>query len=315
MDNLIVVYLRTTKCNITIPEEKIGRWYFNWKNNILTAYTLTKYSSSLINEPFELLMRTDRLNLGLLIDALTMCVNLEINTSIAISTEINAKIFKISKKSRPKNLYDFFKLRSTLKLLTNVSIIGEEKPKRIDDSLTVNLTNQELSLMNKLLSLIKRKTSYSHIELKLMNYWRRGVDLDNLTYWDESFLAFYKILEYYEKRAKIRKKDIPKKYKTRSLQSAYKIAFGAGLKKLTHQEYKLLSTFVYLRNHWDIAHVKVNMLPNEREGAMYYTYHFSMWEYLDFLKEITRFFIFKQLGFKNLQLTKYGGLYKLNQTK
>lgn len=310
-DHVIVVTLKTTKSNISIPEGKIGHWYFNWQNNLVTAYALTAYQGNTISDPFDLIANTDKLNIGLLIDALSMCVNLDVNTSIAISTEINTKVYKLQHTTRVKTINDIIQLLSSAIVICNFGHIGEEKPKRIDESLTVTLVEERLKVMDFMLACFKQKISFTDVEMKLMNYWRRGVDLDNLTFWDESFLAFYKILEYFEKKANIKAKAIPTQYKTRTMKSAYRIAQGTGLTKLTRRQLELLGNFIYLRNHWDIAHTKTSSLPKERESALYYTYHLGMWNYQSHACQLTRLMILKQLGFNNFQLKNDGGLYKL----
>ena len=86
---------------------------------------------------------------------------------------------------------------------------------------------------------------------KLLNYWRKGVDLDQIGYLEESYLAFFKIVEYFFKCSTLNILDIPKKYHNdKSMVAAYKFANGTKLKKLNaitaflkHQIQKPLCSF------------------------------------------------------------------------
>ena len=312
--HLVEIHLKTTKSNINIGEGKIMNWIFSWINNQVTAFSILKYEGDIAEDIFSLIVNTNRLNLGLLIDALSMIVNVEINKSIAISTQIEALVFEINKPSnKVDKIVDVLSLKRGAKLLINAGEIGEEKPKRIDDGLTITLSKDQLNLIDVLLKKFEPKNKYLVSDYKLMNYWRRGVDLDNLTLWDESYLAFYKILEYFEKKSNVKNSVIPTKFNTKSLKSAYRIAKGGGLRRITNKQFEMLSDFVILRNNWDIAHTRINVLPNERESALYFTYYSNMWDYNSHISEITRLMILKHLGINKFQLVVEGGLYTLKE--
>jgi len=309
---LIEVSLETTKSNVSIMEGKILNWIFSWHNNKITAFSISNHPFNISEDIFSLIVNTSGLNLGLLIDVLSMIINVEVNKSIAISTVISANIFEVPKpKKHIQKMVDMLNLKKSGKHLLNAGVINEEKPKRIDDSLTVNLGSDELKLIEVLLKKFELKNKYQVSDYKLLNYWRRGVDLDNLTLWDESYLAFFKILEYFENKASVKNNTIPSRFISKSQKSAYRIAKGSGLRRVSFSQYKMLSDFVMFRNNWDIAHTRVNMLPRERESALYFTYHLEMWDYHSHISEITRLMILKHLDIKKFKLVVEGGLYKL----
>lgn len=310
---LLEVTLDTSKCNIQITEGKILNWIFSWSGNKLKAFSVWNSDRNIIIDPFTTIVNTNGLNLGLLIDALSMIVNLDVNKDIAISTEINALIYELPKAEKPQGMVDMLSLKKGARLVLNAGVIGEERPKRIDDSLSVTLGDEQLRLIHVLLKELEQKTIYSVSDYKLLNYWRRGIDLDNLTLWDESFLAFYKILEYFGKRSNLKKSEIPSKFSSNSLKNGYRIAKGGGLKRVTNKQYEMLSDFVLIRNNWDIAHTRVNMLPKERESALYFTYFSNYWDYYSHISEISRLMILKHLGINKFQLVVEGGLYTLKE--
>lgn len=151
-----------------------------------------------------------------------------------------------------------------------------------------------------------------------MNYWRRGFDLGNLTYEDESFLAFYKILEYFESKyepSMTQQAEIIRQEKSKTKRKAMRIAVASGVKKpLEKRKIELLMDCIHIRNTFDIAHMRIKPLPESREGALYFTYIEGVWDTHDHIKELSRLFILRLIGIKELELHVDGGLYRLTNT-
>ena len=157
-----------------------------------------------------------------------------------------------------------------LKHQSNASCLNGNDPIRINDNSSLQLSNEALEEIYSILSRVSAINKYSNTIKKLINYWRKGVDLDHLQFVDESFLSFYKIIEYISKRANLHNKDIPTRFhKTSSLKMAYKFAVGAKLKRPTKAQYEMLSDFIDIRNNWDIAHSKIRPLPNNNTSNLF----------------------------------------------
>jgi len=308
--SIIEIKLKTSNCNIVIRDGHIGMWYFNWENNMIVAYTYLTYDIQNIGDIFEKTRTTA--NLALLVDILTLIANQDINTSVVISTDpiINSYIGNITNRSH--SVDQFCAEVKGLKHQSNASSLNSNDSYRIDDSSVLHLPDEALQYIYLLLQEISVINKFSKELKKLINYWRKGVDLDHLYFTDESFLAFYKIIEYISKKANIRDKDIPKKYrKTKSIKMAYKIAVGANLKKPTDEQYQMLSDFVDIRNNWDIAHTKIRPLPNNDMSGLYYSYMDDVWDYHSHICQITRMILLREIGVSGISLINDGGLYKL----
>ena len=80
---------------------------------------------------------------------------------------------------------------------------------------------------------------------------------------------------------------------------------------------EIILNFIEIRNNWDVAHSKTKKLRNI-EGRNYWfniTLHEDIWNYNDYIKEVSRFLILRYLSFDNLQLVSNGGLYELSIEK
>ena len=326
MKHLFKITLITTKSNISIPESRIGKWLFKWENNLITAYAISNYESAQISQPFELVNKTNRLNLGLLIDTLTIVVNQDVNTSIGISTEPITNIYKGLKTPNLKSINEVNAYLGTSKSVCNARSV-DNNSRVVDDSTTITFSKSQLLVIQELISRLD-KVKISNVNLKLMNYWRKGVELDRLQFMDASYLSFYKIIEYFISKAKINEnpyerlikhllKCFPKlsklfyKNQRKSLSGAKKFADGAKLNKPEIDHLELIADFIDMRNNWDIAHMRISPLPSDRSGRLYYSHIEDAWDYHSHICQITRLVILKNFGFNNLGLEEDGGLLKL----
>lgn len=315
MQYILKQTLKSNNSNINIDSATVSNWCFSWINNNITAYSLIKAKGNDRPLVHELLEDTSSLNLGLLVDVLAFVTNVGVNTDITISLQIDYLLYEVSGvSSTPQRVSDYEKLISAGKRVEHGQG-DKEWPVRTDFAITTNLSVEELSLTDYLLEELSKKKKFTNSELKLLNYWRRGVDLENLTYWDESFLAFFKILEYFEKKSNIPNSKIPAKYKTDREKAAYRMSQGAGVQKINNGNLKLLMEFIDIRNNWDIAHTRVKYLPKNLDGGFYFTYYDNMWDTHHHLKDIARLFILSTLGIKNMELVVDGGLFKLQRGK
>lgn len=307
---VIRIKLKTSKCNVVVKNGHIGNWFFDWENNLVTAYTYIFYDTQNLGDIFEQTRMSA--DLALLVDVLTLATNQDVNTSVVVSTEpsIDSFVGKVTHKS--KSVHDFCIEIQSLKHQSNASCLNGNDPQRIDDNSSLQFSNEAISEINTILSRITAINKYPNAVKKLINYWRKGVDLDHLQFIDESFLSFYKIVEYVSKKANLRDKDIPTKYhKTSSLKMAYKFSVGAKLKKTTSSHYEMLSDFIVIRNNWDIAHSKIRPLPNNNSSNLLYSYMDDAWEYHSHICQITRMILLGELGVTGLSLKNDGGLYTL----
>src|SRR3989339_89759 len=285
--SIIRLKLKTSVCNIIIENGHIGKWFFDWENNLVTAYTYLSYDTKNPGDLFE--QTRISADLALLVDVLTIVTNQDINTSVVISTEpiIDSFVGEVTYKSKSVDIF-LVEIRG-LKHQSNASCLNGNDPIRINDNSSLQLSNEALEEIYSILSRVSAINKYSNTIKKLINYWRKGVDLDHLQFVDESFLSFYKIVEYISKKANIRDRDIPTKYlSTSSLKTAYKFAVGAKLKKPTRAQYQMLSEFIDIRNNWDIAHTRIHPLPENDSGGLYYSYMGDVRDYHSHICQITR---------------------------
>ena len=192
---------------------------------------------------------------------------------------------------------------------------SDDWPIRIQSNTSHTFNNEKLELTKYLLDSLST-IKYQNTRLKLINYWRRSFDLNGLTYWDESFLACFKILEYFEGLYKKGNNKLVDKriklVKTKTKKRALKIGGGVNLSKVDNFLVQLLSDSIIARNRFDIAHMRIRPLPNSRDGALYFTYYDSIWDLHDDLLELTRFFILKYFSIPGVGLKVDGGLLQLH---
>lgn len=307
---VIRIRLKTSKCNIVLKNGHIGNWFFDWENNQVSAYTYISYDTHNPGDIFE--QTRISADLALLVDVLTLATNQDVNTSVVISTEPVIDSFTGVVKHKSKSTVDFSNEIRTLKHQSNASCLNGNDPQRIDDNSSLQLSNEALSEIYTILSRLSAINKYPNTTKKLINYWRKGVDLDHLQFVDESFLSFYKIVEYLSKKANLRKNDIPINFqKTSSSMMAYRFAVAAKLIKPTKAQYEMLSDFIDIRNNWDIAHSKIRPLPSNNTSNLFYSYMDYAWEYHSHICQITRMILLRELGVTGLSLVNDGGLYTL----
>lgn len=326
MKHLIKVTLKATKSNINITEGRIQRWLFKWENNAITAYAISDYETAQISQPFDLVNKTNKLNLGLLIDALTIASNQDINTSIEISTEPVIDVYKTAKAPNIKSISQVTQLLRGARKVCNASSAGGNSGE-VDGSITITFSKDQLLVIQDLISRLE-KAKITNVNSKLMNYWRKGVELDRLQFMDASYLSFYKIIEYFISKSKLTDspyqqfikhllKCSPKlskllyKHQRRSLRGAEKFAEGAKLINPQADQLELIANFIDMRNNWDIAHMRISPLPFDRSGRLYYSHIEDAWDYHSHICQITRLVILKNLGLNGLGLEEDGGLLKL----
>jgi len=315
MNYIVKIVLSANESNIDILNGKIKNWYYSWKNNLITAYSfVNKKEDDQFNSVFNSLRSTKGLNLGLLIDCLTILSNVGVNTDLTISINDNYQLYKLNKKFIVSSIEDIKNNSNLLVMIQNGQGDGEW-PIRKRNNIKCNLNINEITISNSIIDYFKSKTRFSSIELKLLNYWRKGIDLENLTFYDESYLAFYKIMEYFGQKANISNSQIPFIYKTDTQKYAYRIAKGTGLKNITKKNIEMLCHFISIRNNWDIAHAKVSSLPKNMENGLYFSYYNNVWDLHHHIKEIARLSIFNLIGLRAFKLIVDGGLYKLSLIK
>lgn len=307
---LIRIRLKTSKCNIVMKNGHIGNWFYDWESNQVTAYTYISYDTHNPGDIFE--QTRISADLALLVDVLTLATNQDVNTSVVISTEPIIDSFVGNIKHISKSTEDFCLEIRTLNHQSNASCLNGNDSRRIDNNSSLQLSSEALLEINTILSRVSAVNKYSNAIKKLINYWRKGVDLDHLQFVDESFLSFYKIIEYLSKKANLRKNDMPPKFqKTKSLMMAYRFAIAAKLVEPTNAQYEMLSDFIDIRNNWDIAHSKIRPLPSNNTSNLFYSYMDNAWEYHSHICQITRMVLLRELGVTGLSLENDGGLYTL----
>ena len=291
MDYLFEIRTIAENSNFSIDDCILCDWRFSWHNNTITSFI--KGDSSVrnkkdISSSFDYLETPNKL--GFLVDVLSFCTVLSISCKMdyqLYEAKPQEKIYLLDKNLTWPQLSE--KVRS-LKLIEHGDS-SDDWPVRINPNVSYTLKKEQLDFIRFLL------TSFSKIKIgnnsiKLLNYWRRGFDLDQLDYWDESFLVFFKILEYFEKIYRPKKdKSLDKGIKlltNKTERRAFRMAGGAMVLKPSKYLIRLLSDCIEVRNRFDIAHMRIKPLPKNREGSLYFTYYFNIWDLHDHIKEITR---------------------------
>ena len=309
MQYIFILRIEAEKSNLSIEDKTLGNWRYSWNNNIITAIT---YGSSAVRRnlgaTFEELETPQKL--GLLVDALTFC------SDLCISAKINYDLFELTSGINIEDTSRTF--AATLsEIIKNKKVENgsstDEWPIRINPGTSNTFSTEKIEIVKFLLDAFS-KVNFVNTKIKLLSYWRRGFDLNELTYWDESFLACFKILEFFEKQyCRGKNKLIDKRIKlvkTGNRKKALKIGGGVNLPVVDNFLVKLLSDAINVRNNFDIAHMRIRPLPQERNGALYFTYYDQIWDLHDDLLELTRFFILKYFGVKGVGLKGDGGLLK-----
>lgn len=310
MQYIFVLKIEAEKSNFSIEDKILGDWRYSWNNNVITAITYgDRTVRKNLGATFEKLETPQKL--GLLVDALTFC------SDLCISAKIDYDLFELASGINIKDVSQTFAVILS-KIIKNKKVENgsstDEWPIRINPGMSNTFSNEKIEIVRFLLDSFS-KVNFVNTKIKLLSYWRRGFDLNELMYQDESFLACFKILEFFEKQySRGKNKLIDKRIKlvkTGSRKKALKMGGGVSLSVVDNFLVKLLSDAINVRNNFDIAHMRIRPLPQERNGALYFTYYDQIWDLHDDLLELTRFFILKYFCVKGVGLKEDGGLLKL----
>lgn len=291
---------------------RIRGWRFSWRNNKILALTKVTKLDRQMGDVFQHLESYDQL--GLLVDILMLA------SDITVSADSNYRLYQADENTfkelyNPNIGFDVLIQRvHRLRADHSGSNAGEEWPVRIHKNTTHTIKPEKKELALHIFQQLSA-TSIVQTNMKLVNYWRRGYDLENLSYYDEAFLAFYKILEYFGKKPLTEKSAVErvKKEKVGIRRKALRIAYGGGIENPDKFLIDMISDFIGIRNNFDVAHMRIRPVPENRDGALYFTYYLSAWgEYSD-IQELSRFFILKHMGVKDIELYSDGGLLHLRK--
>lgn len=297
-DTVILQTLRTAKSNMIIHDFRVGGWRGQWKDNNIVALHKYKHDKNNLGGVHKYL--DQEYILGYLVDVATIA------SDIIISTKNQYYLYEADK-SLQRNLYDpSSDIDNVLAQARGAKVVEdgrseEDFPVRINEKWSENYHANWIALTAHILSSFGEKTLKDRramVGAKLLNYWRRGFDLKNFAYDEESFLAHYKILEYFEKRGT-------------GASFGERVITGAGITKDLSEYYSLLGDFQAIRNNLDVAHTRVSKIPAERNPGLYFGYISGVWDYHDDLQEISRLLLLNFLGVPNLMLVSRGGLLQL----
>ena len=313
MKYVFIVKIKSGNSNIQIEDGIIGDWRYSWTNNQIVAITSgSNKVNSGISTPFNELETPSKL--GLLVDVLSFC------SDLAVSAKIDYDLYEVNTQNRIQLKNAILTFSDVLSQVLSYKHLqhgssSDDWPIRIQSNTSHTFNNEKLELTKYLLDSLST-IKYQNTRLKLINYWRRSFDLNGLTYWDESFLACFKILEYFEGLYKKGNNKLVDKriklVKTKTKKRALKIGGGVNLSKVDNFLVQLLSDSIIARNRFDIAHMRIRPLPNSRDGALYFTYYDSIWDLHYDLLELTRFFILKYFSIPGVGLKVDGGLLQLH---
>lgn len=231
------------------------------------------------------------LGIGLIIDIITTITN------IIISTDYKGLIFSPNNKiicsfHNPETSFEqFHQQLKSLKVETEIGASSNFYP--IIKKSEIKFKEKSILLNLYLLSKVFNSDKLNNSAISLFNYWRKAFILFKLGCREESFLNYYKILEYFLTKNK------PDE------------AVGNLIKKFSLSNQKiakrLLESFIEIRNHWDIAHKRIKRLQKDRyaiprDEFFNISFYDHLWEKHDDIKEISRFLIYKYLGIEKIQL-------------
>lgn len=296
MYDLIVVKLSVESSNFSMTETRLKDWIYCWSDNVITAVTLIKRTERgregfIVHEYLE-----DSHKLGLLVDVLTIA------SELMVSAQTNYRVYE-GESSLTRKLLTATELDSSIwqeiarRPLIEQGSDANEYPVRINPNVSHNFHQEATDLITYILKNINPRKLLA-TNLKLLNYWRRGFDLDEFQYKDESFLDYYKVLEYFKNRG-------------RGASAGEKILDGAESTQRDQTLIEFLNDVNDMRNNFDIAHVRIRPLPRERTGALNFAYMPGWWDYHHDLQAFARLTVLKRLGVEQLVLISDGGLLHL----
>ena len=229
--------------------------------------------------------------IGLIMDSITAV------TDIIISTDYEGLVFK-KDSGLIKIYYDtninfdqFYDRIKSLKLEIKISAHTDFYPKIGNTKIKFN----EKSIISNhyLLENLFSSNKLNSIAISLLNYWKKAYILFRLGHREESFLNYYKILEYF--LTKNMSDDVIDGLIDKYSLSDRKIAK------------RLFESFIEIRNHWDIAHKKIKRLQKDKYATVRDEFfnispYDQLWEKHGDIKEISRFLIYKYLKIKKIKL-------------
>jgi hypothetical protein len=141
-----------------------------------------------------------------------------------------------------------------------------------------------------------------------------GYTLQKLWLWHESYLNYFKVLEYFLNKYRIYNNlNLPifqNFFKYFTKKNTTEIAIDKLLEKFSIKntvEPKLIKDFINIRNNKDIAHSKIKkQMGNEdtiiRAELFNLSFYDDLWDYWEDIRELNRYLILKYLGLKNIEL-------------
>lgn len=212
------------------------------------------------------------------------------------------------------------KIRSQKRYTTGS--FGSDWPIVVKDNETVTFKPEQLSLNKLILEHLLQYKKYTEAHITLLNYWRKGYVLNELWFWDESFLSYYKIIEYFLNKYRTKTSLV-----ARIMNAMRNTKNKAGiddakllLSKLqlnpATENAELILSLQTIRNQYDIAHNRIKRKNGDnatthRESFYNFSYYMDFWGYWDNAEELSRLLLLRSLEMYNIGLYPDGGLLKL----
>ena len=260
---------------------------------------------------------------GLLLDVIALSTKLLVSNQsdgfVYSSTSQLLSDFHNDKKS-------FDELNNELKKQKGYScgLLGEW-PIVIQEGASITLTSDSLDFYKYLLNHLISFTKYKNSHISLFNYWRKGLVLDELWFTDESFLNYYKIIDYFlEKHRK--NNGLIKKLLALFLKRKLELSEEDVRKTIQtlnlspdKENIKLIFEFREIRNNGDIAHPSIKKTQGGsavvKRGNLYsFSNYDNLWWYWDLIEEITRLFLLRHANLLDVKLVPDGGLLSLRKS-
>lgn len=274
------------------------------------------------SEPFKLgefdeIRKTK--GIGTFLDILTL------STEILTSCDYEGRVYEIDNKIKKEfyNSSSAFRKIISKKLVCLNSFSYDSSFSAIKEGQGYDYHPETMELFRYLLKGFEKCKIENPNMLSILNYWRKGLtlDLEHLGFGEESYLNFYKIIEYFFGNNSFSSLvEIPfiriflyiKKEKI-SVRKINDILINKFNTKNTRGLPEMILDFIEIRNNRDIAHSKIKKTGNVKNRNDWFniTLHEDIWDYNDYLKEVSRFLILRYLKFNNLQLINRGGLCEL----
>jgi len=257
--------------------------------------------------------------IGFLIDIITICAeNIISNKYDGFAFAVNENIVNEFYNQRI-NFQDFLKIIKGIKPLFSFGF-GDEWPIVIEKGEKISYSEKKTQNIKYFFDCFANISKLDKNIMSLLNYWKMGYTLQKLWFWHESYLNYYKILEYFLKNYRNSfnnciSKNFLNFFQRRNIKklNISKLLMDYSLDPTVVNE-KLILDFIEIRNNEDIAHSKIKkqmMKKNSnsiiRAELFNFSYYDEIWEYLEDIRELSRYLIFKYLNFKNIELKTEGG--------